>query len=293
MLTWVESSRSSLEQAILAVLRKNVAENGSGLPPFRLPRVAKQIVASLAQFLENGTPDKALEFGKQMSKQGLGLRSWLAVSRALTDEFTSHAFAAEAAHGPGDPTTVLARLQQFITHAVDGLVASAMTEVTRERDEIQSALERVIQRREDELRQLVEQLSAPVVSVYEQILVLPLIGSVNDERAARITEHLLAETVRLRARIVIIDLTGLSTNEAETVARLVSTVRAVELLGARAVLVGIPAKIVRILTNSDLDLTGLSTLTNLQSGVEWALRELGLAISPTEPKPERSKHHDD
>lgn len=302
MLTWVENSWPPLEQATLRVLREHAGENHSALPPFRLPRVAEQIVTAVAQFLRDGDSAAAQAFGEQLGTQGLGLRSWLAVGRALTRELVARACGPEASSGAvKDGPTVLARLDEFMSHVVEGLTRHDLAALSHERDEINKALERVIQAREDELRLVIEQLSTPVMPVHRRILVLPLIGRINEERARRITERLLSETTQRQARIVIIDVTGLSTSDAGAISALTGTMRAVQLLGARAVLVGMPPEMARTLVELAVELAGLSVLADLQSGVEWALHELGLAIlpQPSRPSPKRRKsdkwstHHGD
>lgn len=298
VLKWAETSRASLEQATLAVLREHVTENGSALPPFRLPGLARQIVEALLGGLRAGDPAAALAFGGQLGKQGLGLRSWLAVGRALTDAFTASVVAGPS-RGADDAAAVLSRLQAFLSHVVDGLARHDMAALSHERDEIHKALERAIKTREDELREVIEELSTPVMPVHEAILVLPLIGRVNDERARRITERVLEETTRRKARIVIIDVTGLSTSDPAAIAALTGAARAVQLLGARAVLVGISPVLAHHLTELDVDLSRILVLANLRSGIEWALGQLGLAIAPrraAQPPPrsdKRSTHHGD
>jgi rsbT co-antagonist protein RsbR len=138
----------------------------------------------------------------------------------------------------------------------------------------------VIQAREDELRRVIQQLSTPVMPVHRQVLVLPLIGGVDGERARRIIERLLEETTRRGARIVIIDVTGLAACDAGVLAALTGAAQAVQLLGARAVLVGINSEMARTLIELDLEPGAFVTLADLQSAIEWALRELGLAILP-------------
>jgi rsbT co-antagonist protein RsbR len=120
--------------------------------------------------------------------------------------------------------------------------------------------------------------------VHARILVLPLIGGIDEERARRITERVLEETARRQARILIIDVTGVSTSDVGVISMITSTMRAVQLLGARSVLVGISAEMAGALAEHHVDLAGLSILANLQSGIEWALRELGLAIQPLAPQ---------
>jgi rsbT co-antagonist protein RsbR len=279
-------SQPGLEQTTLRVLREYVADNGSALAPFRLPQLAKQIVAEVLRVVgEEGAPARGQGFGERLGVAGLGLRSWLAVSRALTRELVAHACGPGPASGePRDAGAALVRLHELVTDVADGLAHHEMGALLHQRDEIQAALERVVRAREDELRQVIQELSTPVMPVHAQILVVPLIGGVDEDRARRITERVLEETARRRARILIIDVTGMSTREVGAVSALTRTIRAVQLLGARAVLVGIPAELAATLAVDHADLEGLLTLANLQSGIEWGLRELGLAIQRAAPQ---------
>lgn len=298
VLKWAETSRASLERTTLAVLREHVTENGSALPPFRLPGLARQIVDALLYDLRAGDDAAAHAFGGRLGKQGLGLRSWLAVGRTLTDVFMTSACGAER---HDDARAALSRLQAFVSHAVDGLVQHDMAALSHERDEIHKALERAIKSREDELREVIEELSTPVMPVHRSILVLPLIGRVNDERARRITERVLNETTRRKARIVIIDVTGLSTSDPAAIAALTGAAGAIQLLGARALLVGISPEMAHHLTELAVDLSHILVLANLQTGIAWALGQLGLAIAPRRPAPppaqpppdKRNTHHGD
>jgi rsbT co-antagonist protein RsbR len=309
MSSWVEVSRPSLEQGTLGALRENVADNSGLLPPFRLPTLTKQIVDELVRFLSapESAPRliEAMAFGDELAAQGLGLRSWLAAGRALTRDFVAWAAASDE---QADAVAVLVRLQLFVTQVVEGLARREKMEISSQRDEIHAALERVIQAREDELRGVIQQLSTPVMPVHRQVLVLPLIGGIDDERARLITERLLEETARRQAQIVIIDLTGLGVCDAGVLRALARAVQAVQLLGARAVLAGINAKMACTLIGLDVELDSFVTLADLQSAIEWALRELGLAILPRPSRPgpslpqpasanhqapKRNKHHGD
>lgn len=290
MLVWVEASGPSLEQNTLAVLREHMLDNSGALPPFQLPTVAKEIIAQLLRFL-CAADARAVTFGVELAGRGLGLRSWLAVERALTREFVAQACGPASGQLP-DAVEVLSRLQLFVTEVVEGLARAEMAAISSQRDEMNAALEHVIEAREKHLRGFIQQLSTPVMPVHRQILVLPLIGAVDDERARRITERVLAETSQRRARIVIIDVTGLPHCDGGVLASLTSVVRAVQLLGARAVLVGIQPEIARILAGFDLD-RALVTLSDLQSAIEWALRELGLEILPRPSGAAQARHTND
>lgn len=292
MVSWIDASRGSLVQGTLAALREHVADNGGILAPFSLPALARQIVAELMAALgdtqvANG-PVAAVAFGEELAEQGLGLRSWLAVGRTLAAEFAVRGELADA-------LVVQGRLQVFVTAVVEGLVRHEMAVLSSQRDAIHAALEHLIQQREDELRRVIQELSTPVMPVHRKILVLPLIGGIDDERARRITERLLEETVRRQARIVIIDMTGLAACDAGVLAAITGAVQAVRLLGARAVLAGIQPAMASVLAELELDVKMFVTRADLQGAIEWALRELGLAIlprAPTDNLDRRTRHGD-
>jgi rsbT co-antagonist protein RsbR len=287
MLVW-GASGPSLEQNALAVLREHMADNSGALAPFQLPTVAREIIAQMQRFLSQADAH-AVPFGVELAGRGLGLRSWLAVGRALIGDFVVQGCGSGELPGAVD---VLARLQLFVSEVVEGLARAEMAAISSQRDEMHAALEHVIAARESHLRGFIQQLSTPVMPVHRKILVLPLIGAVDDERARRITERVLAETSQRQARIVIIDVTGLAHCDAQGLASLTSVVRAVQLLGARAVLVGIQPEMATILAGFDLDRT-LVTLADLQSAIEWALRELGLAILPRASGAAQARHTND
>jgi rsbT co-antagonist protein RsbR len=254
------------------------------LPPFRLPALAQQIVAELVARLGDAQAASAavVAFGEGLGGRGLGLRSWLAVGRALAGAFAERVVAGGALT---DAVGVQGRLQVFVSAVVEGLARREMLTLSSQRDEINAALEHLIKEREDELRRVIQELSTPVMPVHRKILVLPLIGGIDDERARRITERLLDETGRRQARIVIIDMTGLAACDGAVLAAITGAVQAVRLLGARAVLAGIQPEMASMLTDLDLDVRGFVTRADLSGAIEWALRELGLAILPRAAAP--------
>jgi rsbT co-antagonist protein RsbR len=245
------------------------------LPPFRLPQVVQQIGSGLEEFGKSESDSEATAaaqaLGERLGKQGLGLRSLLALQRALVQE------------GLKDPPDTqkaeqVARLHAYLTFLVEGLASHELQAVSVQRNEMQVALERAVQNREAELRQVIHDLSTPVMPVYEQILVLPLIGQIDSERANRITERLLNEVTEQRASIIIIDITGVPAIDKGVASDLMRTARAVRLLGVCPVLVGVRAELARVVVQLGVDLSGMVVLANLQEGIEWALRELDLSI---------------
>ena len=132
------------------------------------------------------------------------------------------------------------------------------------------------------LRVAVQELSTPIIPLYRGILVLPLVGQIDSSRAQDVTEQLLEAIAREQADIVLIDVTGISTLDTNVANHLMQTARAASLLGSQVILVGISAEIAQTLVTLNIDLGGLITLSDLQSGVEHALAQLGLAILPSE-----------
>ena len=135
---------------------------------------------------------------------------------------------------------------------------------------------------QDQLVQQVRELASPVIKVWEEVLVLPLVGHIDADRAGRLMEDLLQGIVDHQAEIVIIDVTGVPVVDTHVVNHLVRTIKAAGLLGAQSVLVGIRAEMAQTIVQLGLNLASLHTRANLQDGIEFALERLDLQIVPGE-----------
>lgn len=124
------------------------------------------------------------------------------------------------------------------------------------------------------LRVAVKELSTPVLEVWDGILALPVVGVVDSQRGAEMTERLLNELTRTRARFVLIDLTGVDILDTGTAARFVQLSRAVELLGAKCVLTGIRPAVAQALVHLDVGFGALVTMHNLKHGLHYCLSRL-------------------
>lgn len=133
-------------------------------------------------------------------------------------------------------------------------------------------------------RSVLTQLSTPILPLYEGILVLPLIGAVDQERAERIVASLLGAIGQHRAQVVVLDITALDDVDPELVSHLQMLCRASGLLGAKCLLVGTSPRNAAKLVALDADLGDLGRFRDLQGGLEHALSRLGLRISRTEPR---------
>lgn len=123
----------------------------------------------------------------------------------------------------------------------------------------------------EQLRRSVDVLSSPVIEVWQGVLAVPVIGTVDAVQSARMTERLLAELTRTRARHAILELTGLSHCDPQTAESFVRTARAVELLGAECVLSGLQPAAAHTLVEHGIDLSRLKTRRNLQQALQEIL----------------------
>ncbi len=135
--------------------------------------------------------------------------------------------------------------------------------------------ERVIRQQQDAIREL----STPVLPVRERLLVLPIVGVLDDERAQQLTEQLLAGIRRYRAKVVVMDITGAPDVDQSVANHLVQTVDASRLMGASVIITGLSPKIAQTLVTIGVDLSKMNTLGDLQGGLEEAERLLGYAAT--------------
>ena len=135
--------------------------------------------------------------------------------------------------------------------------------------------ERVIRQQQDAMREL----STPVLQVRERVLVLPIIGVLDNQRAYQLTEQLLTGIRTHRAKVVVIDITGVPDVDEPVANHLVQAVDASRLMGASVILTGVSPEIAQTLVTIGVDLSKMNTIGDLQGGVEEAERLLGLTVA--------------
>jgi rsbT co-antagonist protein RsbR len=135
--------------------------------------------------------------------------------------------------------------------------------------------ERIIRQQADAIREL----STPVLQVRERLLILPIIGVLDDQRADQLTEQLLGGIRRHRARVVVVDITGVPEITAEVANHLVQAVDASRLMGAGVIITGLSPEIAQTLVTIGVDLTKMNTVGDLQGGIEEAERLLGFRVT--------------
>ena len=125
----------------------------------------------------------------------------------------------------------------------------------------------------------VRTLSVPVLPILEQVLLIPLVGEIDTERAQIMLERLLDGITAGRARIAIIDITGVPLVDAGMVDWLMRATSAARLMGARCILVGIGPEVAQALVASGANLANLTTRADLRSAVEYAARGYGFTFA--------------
>ena len=129
--------------------------------------------------------------------------------------------------------------------------------------------------RQRKLLDTVIRLSTPVIPVWEGVIVLPLIGHVDQERVGHLSEALLQGVTEHQAKVALIDVTGVTDIDPPGVRSLLETAEAVRLLGAEPVFTGLQARVARIILGLGLDLSDVEVRSDLREGVEYALEKLG------------------
>ncbi|SFW55870.1 STAS domain-containing protein [Luteibacter sp. UNCMF366Tsu5.1] len=139
----------------------------------------------------------------------------------------------------------------------------------------QKSREEVIARQQEELLEL----STPVVKLWDGVLALPMIGTLDSQRTQVVMESLLQRIVETGAEIAIIDITGVPTVDTLVAQHLLKTVTAIRLMGADAIISGVRPQIAQTIVHLGLDLQGIVTKANLADALALALKRSGFTVS--------------
>ncbi len=131
----------------------------------------------------------------------------------------------------------------------------------------------------EEQQAAISALSSPVIQVWEGVLVLPVIGTVDERRAGQIMDGLLGEVQRTRARYAILDLTGVSSMDAAMAGRFLDIAGALQLLGTESIITGIGPKVAEALVSLGVDVSRVKTLATLESALSLCMRSMGYSLT--------------
>jgi rsbT co-antagonist protein RsbR len=244
-------------------------------PHERLREVINQTVQTWWMSLEANDPAALVDFTQKVVRQQVEDDFTIKQTMWLIDMLRKHIWQLMSqVYAAGDwDMDVVEHVERWL-HEQRKAVLGPYNEVLQEARERLSERERAF----EDQSQLIQELSTPIMPIHEGVLVLPMVGAVDSRRATQVMESVLERIVEYQADVVILDITGVPIVDTNVANHLLQMARAVKLLGAQIVLVGIGAEIAQTIVQLGVDLGGVTTRSNLQSGIEYALAEKGFAI---------------
>lgn len=151
-------------------------------------------------------------------------------------------------------------------NSMAGMIQQRTNDLEAKNHAIQQASER-----QQQLFETVQQLSTPLLPVLDGLVVLPIVGHIDTKRADDIMRTLLHGVAQQKARVAILDVTGIATLDTHVIMLLLQAIQATELLGARVLLAGITAPMAHVIIAQGIDLRHLRTYKDLRSAIESVL----------------------
>jgi len=138
--------------------------------------------------------------------------------------------------------------------------------------------EQTIKAQQEELKHT----STPITEIWDGVLTLPIIGTLDSSRTMIVMENLLSRIEKDRAKVVVLDVTGVMAIDSQVSHHLIQMIRSVGLMGARAILTGIRPEIARAITSLNIDLSMVTTRATLSEGLKEAFALLDIHVSQTD-----------
>lgn len=271
LITHLRKSRTQLREAW--VQRITEAELLTAMTKEEIFAEATSVYDSYVEALETGTLEALQAYARNLSERiiprGVETHEVVGIVLLLRDVLARSLFAKYRTD-----FTVLHRVLDAYEPAANRIAITVAVGFVQER-------ERVIREQQDAIREL----STPVLQVRERLLILPIIGLIDPQRARQLTEQLLRGIRTNRAKVVVIDITGVAAMDATVANHLVLTVDSARLLGATVIVTGLSPEIAQTLVNIGVDLGKMNTVGDLQGGIEEAERLLGYKVYPTRENP--------
>ncbi len=238
----------------------------AGLTPAETQTESSTIYDTCVGCLETGQYDGAQDYARRMAERGV-LRAMTSeqilggmltlrdvYGRSLADRYQRDLVRLSCALDIYEP----------VANKILSIVAMAFIE---ER-------ERVVRQQEEAIREL----STPVLQVRQGLLILPIIGVLDSLRARQLTEQLLRAIRSNRAKVVVLDMTGVPAVDSKVANHLLQTVDACRLMGAKVIVTGLTPEIAQTLVTIGVDLSRIVTVSDLQGGIEEADGLLGYLV---------------
>jgi len=171
-----------------------------------------------------------------------------------------------------DNTDALTAIETGVSVLIADL-GSEVIESKKRADELAEKLDLI-----EKQRKSIEELSTPIIKIWDRVLVLPLIGTLDTRRSQKLTESLLTDIALTQTKVAILDITGVPTVDSAVANHLMKTVSAVKLLGAECIITGIRPEVAQTIVHLGVELGDVETLSNLSEGLQWALQSLRYKI---------------
>jgi len=165
-----------------------------------------------------------------------------------------------------------------IEAAID-LLINDLTDELKQRKKMQQEVEEKLAKIQEQQKTILQQqqdlleLSSPVSKVWDNVLILPVIGTLDSQRTQVMMENLLEKIVETGCTIAILDITGVPTVDTQVANHLLKTVTAARLLGAECIISGISPAIAQTIVHLGIDLSSIQTKATLQDAMIFAMRE--------------------
>ena len=222
----------------------------------------EHLTAMTGPLFDQAYAEQRITLALLYSRYGLQTRAFLGAFHHLLRALGSDIMK----HFPGDPEGAFLRFMS--------LKKVAFFDIGIMVDVLMSERERIINLQQDAIREL----STPVLQVRDGLLILPIIGTIDSQRAKQLTDGLLRSIRTNRARMVVMDITGVAAVDSKVANHLIQTVAAARLMGSTVIITGLSAEVAQALVALGVDLGKISTTADLQGGLEEAERLLGYRI---------------
>ncbi|MCP4543820.1 MAG: GAF domain-containing protein [Chloroflexi bacterium] len=240
-----------------------------------------------ALLVERDVEEWKVKMEIQAGKGAMPTLSWLSVPLLVGDRvlgvMSAQSYTTPGAYGERDRDIFIAIASQTVIALQNAQMVENLEQMVKEstaelRDSIQES-ERLQQEIIEAQRSALQELSTPIIPIMERIMVMPLIGSIDSMRARDITRALLAGIRQYRAKVVILDITGVPIVDSGVANHLNKTIQAARLKGARTIITGISDAVAETIVELGIDWGGIETLNDLQTGLIVALGRLGIKLA--------------
>jgi len=256
--------REETRRLVERVMQTNLAllDTGSRAPLFEFIEYVTSLRAASefrASTLLRGFLSFKRGLASVMDEEGTSPRDALDVLALVDEVYHEAAFRVTDVYGDKLLATVEARRSEL------------EAELGEKRRELEAMIETV-----EAQRAMLAALSSPILSVWDGVVVVPLIGEISPDRASQARQKLLQAILERGARVALLDVTGLSVADARAASLLASMIRAARLVGAEGALVGVRGEVARVFVEIGEVLEGARMFASLGDGLRYAIRSASL-----------------